>query len=97
MLLPLEDEAAVLGNADLAAHASRHRPIREHWNWMAFALNGVWYLSHGMWIKGLVILALEVYFGYPAVLLAALYCGHHGARDHAASRAAHTPTHRPLH
>ncbi len=102
-LLPLRDETSANDKPQIRMTAyqtmrTAHRPSQaQHWNWAAFVLNAVWYMLQGMWLKGLVILAIEVYFGYPAVLIAALYCGYHGTRDHAASRAAHASAHHPTH
>jgi len=98
-LLPLQDTPPVDSRAPSGPSVGRRRsPARAtQWNWAAFVLNAVWYLLHGMWLKGLVILAAEVYFGYPAVLLAALYCGYHATRDLEAAGAAQASAHHPTH
>jgi len=52
------------------------------WNWAAFLFGFFWYLVRGMWLKGLVMLAVTFAFaGIPAIFFW-LYCGIAGNYDY---------------
>ena len=51
------------------------------WNWMAFITGPFWYLSNGLFKKGLLLLSLVVItlgFGIPFICV---YCGVKGTSD----------------
>ena len=56
------------------------KPIAK-WKWWPFWLGPFWYLYHGMWAKGLIILALAIFTNGASGLFTAIYTGILGNYD----------------
>jgi uncharacterized protein DUF2628 len=56
--------------------------FRPKWNWAAFLFGFFWYLSKGMWVKGLVMIAITFAFSGVPVLFFWLYGGIAGNFDY---------------
>ncbi|MBW6515164.1 MAG: DUF2628 domain-containing protein [Candidatus Cloacimonetes bacterium] len=54
---------------------NRHNLKSEGWNWLAFIFGPLWYLAHGLILKGIIMILITIAtfgFGFPIIWI---YCG----------------------
>lgn len=60
------------------------------WNWAAFLFGALWYLVKGIWVKGLIMIAVSFFTAGIAIPLLWIYCGLFGNWDYYLLREAGT-------